>query len=961
VGGRFFPETEFERQQAVALAASEARAREAARQASLTLEELVLESTGRRQRLSSLEIAGLRSFQARLINAGSTPEQAREQVARTANRLHTIDVQKGPPRPASRFVEQLLGGIVALGGTALVGAGTRTASPDLGTAVGEGTETAGADVLRSSDEQIAAASGPAVGEGTETAGADVLRSASSATPSDADLFTEETGATIEARLTNDSILNSIADTLTSVIEKVPGELTDLGKVVADNAAGVAGSLGGLLQSAVRLLAPGITAGGGALQGILRELLTGRSAAGGTMLQVLRTVLLTTHTVGTTHGARALDPTTRMLSLALPLLLSQRSHMLKVMGFDEEVADPLLSAEGAVDLSAIFPAGGFGSLLGTLMKAAADLVTLMVNTINGALSAPDSELEGGMRDLGQAGADVMELLHLPMTAILERLANLFFQRVDEKLAGIGEVTPEGALELSGQMVAIAGGLGLGAHLFSVVAELFHPLKHLGFPQIAALLSDLANFRGIAQSTIGQQLDVMLRSPMRRQALQRFRPELHPDPIFDQIFLERRVSDEQFRQHYRERGWTEDMIEVHRLEVFREPTPRELGLVFEDADAPDEWVQRMLTQSGYDDESIPLLLNGVRTRSTKTVRGELLAAVKKAFEAGVINLGEAEEHLRVLKLRPESLELWVAGASLGRFTREVDERKKIFEEQATVGGLTFEALQAELAGLGVDEREQTQSVNVVRARLNLESFRDVHADQKAQQRLLQSEQITRAQELFRRFQIDEVELEAEFLAAGVLEARAPELVRLAQIRRTPVPRLATVLSPDAHLQMLLKKQAEQVLLIQRAGQITEPTSILLQIGLGVEPLTAQLDAGLVAARLIRPQLSEEQARTRAEAKEQQRQATVVARAAGRQQQQLERASQRELTATVRASEDAALALFRKGQMTEDQLTSALIQLGRAPDTANAIVARELARRRATASTTAAPASTPVLAAP
>jgi len=98
-----------------------------------------------------------------------------------------------------------------------------------------------------------------------------------------------------------------------------------------------------------------------------------------------------------------------------------------------------------------------------------------------------------------------------------------------------------------------------------------------------------------------------------------------------------------------------------------------------------------------------------------------------------------------------------------------------------------------------------------------------------------------------------------------------------------------------------------------------------------------------------------------KEQQRQANVVARAAGRQQQQLERASQRELTATVRASEDAALALFRKGQMTEDQLTSALIQLGRAPDTANAIVARELARRRATASTTAALASTPVLAAP
>ncbi len=945
MGGRFFPETEFERQQAAALAASEARAREAARQASLTLEELVLESTGRRQRLSGLEIAGLRSFQARLINAGSTPEQAREQVARTANRLHTIDVQKGPPRPASRFVEQLLAGIVGLGGTALVGAGTGAAGAGSTTAVGEGTQTAGADVLRSRDEGVSLDLGTAVGGGTQTAGADVLRSELPATTSDAALFTEETGATIDARLTNDSILNSLGDTLTSVLEKVPGELTDLGKVVADNVAGVAGSLGGLLQSAVRLLAPGIAAGGGALQGILQELLTGRSAAGGTMLQVLRTVLLTTHSVGTTHGARALDPTTRMLSLALPLLLSQRSHMLKVMGFDEEVDDSTLDLMGGQALAQVFPEGGLGTLLGKILTAAAAVVKILVNTINETLGSPDSELEGGMRDLGQAGADVMELLHLPMTAILERLANLFFERVDERLAGIGEVTPEGALELSGKMVAIAGGLGLSAHLFSVVAELFHPLKHLGFPQIAALLSDLANFRGIAQSTIGQQMDVMLRSPVRRQALSRFRPELPPDPIFDQIFLERRVSDDAFREHYRQRGWTEETIEVHRLEVFREPTPRELGLVFEDADAPDEWVQRMLTQSGYDDESIPLLLNGVRTRSTKTVRGELLAAVKKAFEAGVINLGEAEEHLRVLKLRPETLELWVAGASLGRFTREVDERKKIFEEQAIVGGLTLEALQAELSGLGVDEREQTQSVNVVRARLNLESFRDVHADLKAQQRLLQAEQITRAQELFRRFQIDEVELEAEFLAAGVLEARAPELVRLAQIRRTPVPRLATVLSPDAHLQMLLKKQAEQVLLIQRAGQITEPTSILLQIGLGVEPLTAQLDAGLVAARLLRPQLSEEQARTRAQAKEQQREANVLARTAGRQQQQLDRAAARELTAAARASEDAALALFRKAQMSDDQLVTTLVQLGRSPDTATAILSRELARRRAT----------------
>jgi hypothetical protein len=653
----------------------------------------------------------------------------------------------------------------------------------------------------------------------------------------------------------------------------------------------------------------------ALFRVIEALMTGKQVPGESILGIFREVMVL---LGRTVGPEVktwLPHISRLLTLLLPQVIGKRTQMLDQWDVAEDDAPSftqfgfaMLPAAGAAALPAIVRLVLYAlAILGQIF--AVDIAGRVVTTFP---ALKTKVAEAGMA-AGEFMLDGMNLLHAPMEGVMRIGSQVLFDRLDQQLSQLGESSPDRVMEMAPELLALAGGLGMSAHLVAVIAEKIAIFKQLGFPQLAAFLVDLADFKGIARNTISVQMEAALRSPALRHARARFRPELPPAFTMDQLWLERAVPEEEARQFYREQGWKEDTITRWLAALFREPAPRELGLLFEDAEVDEFWIQRMLEQSGFDDETVTHLRQSVKIRSQKGLRQALLTEIEASVSAGVIEEGLALEYLAPLRLREDTLQLFFTQARLGRYRRELGEQKTVLEDQAQAGLLTPEDLQAELSALGFDARAQLQAARRARLRVGLRAFREERADIKAAIRRAQSDRVTAALDLHRRFQLSDEDLEQVLIGIGVQEVEVPALVQLAAVRREPVPRLPTVLSPEAKVQAVLEDQADQVLALQGNKVIDEGTAQVLLLALGVDQQTASLKTGLVAARIQRPPVPVK---------------AVAEPAAVREERQLRT--------------DAAVVRFRAGVLSEAELRALLRQLGHPVPVADALVEREVARQ-------------------
>lgn len=696
---------------------------------------------------------------------------------------------------------------------------------------------------------------------------------------------------------------------------------------------------GVGRSTRDILIPGVSTASLALFQIIRAILTGQDVPQESILQIFREAMLT---IGRTVGPEAktwLPHVSRMLSLVLPEVLGTKGRILKTLDVGED-ADALTMALGfaAAPGAAGAAAAKLGGLPSWLGKLLLPVVILMVaESVREAmpqLFAQASEFGGDVAKFYFAG---MESMQGPMEAVIGVASGALFEQLDRRLADVEQVAPEDVMRTAPELLKIAAGLGMSAHMMSVLSEAIPTFKQLGFPQMAAFLADLAQFGGIARNTVGVQYETALRSPALRHARRRFRPELPDAASMEQLFLERLITEAEYASYLEQQGWTDEMIQKHLVAVFREARPMDLALALEDSEVDPQWIQAQLAESGFNDEGVKNMLRALRQRGQRSLRSGLMGAVKGAFADGVIDQELAQGYLQVLALREESLAMFTTQMGLERLRDEGNELRRELLRSAELGQLDLAELDGELAARGFDERARLQAQRVAGIRRGNKVFQEERADVKAAMRRAQSNLVQSALAAHRAFALDNDQLASTLLALGVNDTEVDSLVRLAAVRREPVPRLAEVLSPEALEQRKLDELGEQVLAMQRSGVIDESAASALLIGLGFEPGRAQREAGIVAARRLRPPEPPEEPKETAAA----RRARVQAE---RGEAERERTERQDLARQQQLLEDAARASFRRGQLDEVGLEVALLALGLAPGVASATVELEIARRPA-----------------
>jgi hypothetical protein len=385
--------------------------------------------------------------------------------------------------------------------------------------------------------------------------------------------------------------------------------------------------------------------------------------------------------------------------------------------------------------------------------------------------------------------------------------------------------------------------------------------------------------------------------------------------DQMFLERRLAPEDLADFYRTQGWPEHLIDRWLETLPIEATPRDLAIVFEDVEIDPLWAQDHLRQRGFTDEDAFKITEGLRTRALKSQRAQAVGALVANYADGLLDQGGLAATLGELRFNDEAVSLTLLTAEHKRLNGEAEKTRSILESSAAQGAITVEEVGATMAAYGYDERAQQQAMGRARLKLGVQLFRDETNDVKAAVRRAQTDAITAALELFRRFQLDAGGLAGYLRQWGVKDEEVDALVALAAARRQPVPRLPEVLTPEAQLQEALRVEQDAVLELSRKGLITESAAASALAGLGMDSRRARAEAHLAAARRAPP-------------------ADVV-----------KPPSLDEITdATQRARADAAIARFRGGLLSPGGLSSALRSAGVAATLAAAITEREVARAEA-----------------
>jgi hypothetical protein len=425
------------------------------------------------------------------------------------------------------------------------------------------------------------------------------------------------------------------------------------------------------------------------------------------------------------------------------------------------------------------AGGVAGNLGEILKTVED--------------QPDKLLKvaaAGLPLLLEAG----ELLVKPSLSVIEavveatfgRLGEVMIQESVEALAGLGEVAPGGQHAAAAKLLTQAFLRGHEAHAISAACELVFPLKHLGLPQLSALLVDLAGFKEIAQAELGSHIGAAIKKPAGYEAARRYRSTL-PDPATAEgLVLERKLAVEDYADILRWHGYPEDHVKTMVEAVWIEPRTREVMSLLDDTDLDRFWLERKFTEAGLEEADILKWMEAANRRQTRTVRQQYFSALLTRHRNGSLSTDQLNEELIVEKVGNETARLILNRAAVERNGELIELAVKAADKRGREGLTSSAEYEAELIAYGLDPEyarwkriilEADQGGDVLaKERNDLEKL--VNEDRQTRVRLIR--------ESFDRGLLDADQLTASFIAAGVTPPLAEALASLAQVEREPVPR-------------------------------------------------------------------------------------------------------------------------------------------------------------------------------
>ena len=377
----------------------------------------------------------------------------------------------------------------------------------------------------------------------------------------------------------------------------------------------------------------------------------------------------------------------------------------------------------------------------------------------------------------AGVDTVRA---PANAINQALFGAIVAGTLQDIDKLDAGRPENVGANSSQILVSLMNRGLNAHLLSVLPELFHPLKHLGFGQMAAFSADLAGFGPIASAIHSPAVNAAIGTPQKYAANARFTPNIPSESELEELVRKRLLSQGDYLFFMGYHGFDEKWAQLKLENLHKDLTLGDISRTVEDTDLGADWILQAVQQRGYSDEDAALIAEGLTQKITRSERGRVVNAAMSLYEQGIGSRADLELELAGLGLRPEKIDLLIRAADMKARNDFITDATKYLITLYDNDVIGEGELEVSLAGVGYRPERIELIVGIQTTRKNGKIAKQETAAAAKEIRRLQAVSIPLYREQFEMGVITADEYRQALRDLGIEDAPAAAIVGLDQLR-------------------------------------------------------------------------------------------------------------------------------------------------------------------------------------
>jgi len=449
-------------------------------------------------------------------------------------------------------------------------------------------------------------------------------------------------------------------------------------------------------------------------------------------------------------------------------------------------------------------GGVVEALGSGLQAFWDWLlkhlTWISQMIIGAINPVISAVQGFLMDVGRRILDGLTATFTPgspdeeLETAISVMVETMQTRVAEEVQTMYKSPPEeGAVLATARNVAVLYGVGVvGGHILGQAADAAHPLKHLGFADLADTITSSIGIGGVLSRIFNMPTEVGLLIPLRHAYNKMFTPEIPgsgdlvrmvvreafdpkmvieapPEFIAAMAFqgFSKTWCDRYWTAHFEPipllqayanlwRGdWTKEefMYALHIADVhpmwrepifnvaFRPPGARELGYGYDTNLYDRDDIVKYRRWGGLSLEDAEKAADAMIAYRLEAERNALRTEAMADYVAGLDDEAQLRANLTAIGGRPEMVELWVERARYRRDRDLVLDLMKTSVDLYVKGHINDQGLDQDLRALGIEADRRAVVIRDAKARRS----KAVVAQTAEKKKLLSVEKVEKAREL------------------------------------------------------------------------------------------------------------------------------------------------------------------------------------------------------------------------
>ncbi len=456
----------------------------------------------------------------------------------------------------------------------------------------------------------------------------------------------------------------------------------------------------------------------------------------------------------------------------------------------------------------------------------------------------------IQDKLQAAVDTirpaLSILLAPFNAVLNTALNEYTKTFESRKPA----SPANARSLVTSAIESAYKFGQTAHFIAVAAEMFQPLKQLGFPQLAAALGDLAGFKEISGTLSRSLIGASMTRPLRWWGNDTFSPEILPVRDLIELVEKREIGVGHFARVLFQHGYDHDDVDLLTKAVWREPSIRDLALSIEDATVDEAWLFRRVQRAGYEDADAERLTAALGQRAIKSTRAALIGAARATVTDGILDADSYRAILGSLSLRPDVIAMEIRTAELNARRDYVNAAIATYKRQYNNDVISRSDCALALTALGVTQ----DRVELILLDADASRAPKIAQDEAAQGREaireIQRELVPRYRRLYELGVVSDETYQDILESAGISPGVAAVAVILDRQKRQIITQKATATAFEREVASLVSETERALRLQFEKGLIDAEHLEASLLDLGISPDRARVIVQQERARLAPP---------------------------------------------------------------------------------------------------------------